>query len=114
MARRPSPDQLLNDLAAVRRDPAAPAAREALAKSLASAASVVVEKAARLIEDLTITGFTSPLVAAFEAMMNGSDRACAARTAIAKALLATDAGADATPVYVRGVRHRQFDGPPAG
>ena len=111
MARRPSLDQLLNDLAVVRCDPAAPAAREALAKALASTASVVVEKAARLIEELTIAGFTPPLVAAFDAMMSGADRACAARTAIAKALLATDAGSEATPVYLRGIGHRQFDGP---
>ena len=114
MARRPSPDQLLNDLAVVRRDLTAPAAREALSKALASTASVVVEKAARLIEELTIAGLTSPLAAAFEVMMAGSDRGCAARTAIAKAMLATDAGSDATPAYLRGIRHRQFDGPPVG
>src|SRR5688500_16124707 len=47
-------------------------------------------------------------------MMSGSDRACAARTTIAKALLATDAGSDATRAYLRGVRHRQFDGTPVG
>jgi hypothetical protein len=43
MARRSSLDQVLNDLSVVRRDPASPAAHEALARALASSSSVLVE-----------------------------------------------------------------------
>ena len=112
MARKPTPDQLLNDLAAARRDPASPAAREALTQGLASASSVVVEKAAGLVEELTIAGLTAQLVAAFDRMMHETDRGCAARIAVVKALLATDAGPEAEPTYLAGVRHRESFGPP--
>jgi len=111
MARRTSLDQLLNDLAAVRKQPAAPASREALVKGLASPSGVLVEKAATLIGELKLSGFAPDLAAAFERMMAGQDPGCAAKIAIAKALLDTDAGDVAEPVYRRGLRHRQREGP---
>jgi hypothetical protein len=112
MAKRQSPDRVLNDLAIVRRDPASPAAREALVNGLASSSSVVVEKAAALVEELKVSGFSRELVAAFDRMMRGTDRGCAAKSAVAKALVGTDVGPEAEGAFLAGVRHHQFDGPP--
>jgi HEAT repeat protein len=112
MAKRPSLDQLYDALSVVRRDPTAAAAREAMLKGLGSGAAVIIEKGANLIAELGLRGYASELGAAFERLMTGSDPGCGAKTAIAKALLDTDAGREAEPVYLRGVRHHQFDGPP--
>ena len=112
MPRRSPIEQVYNDLAVVRRDPASTGAREALTRALEAPSSVLIEKAAALIEEFNISGMSTQLVAAFGRMMTGTDRGCAARTSVAKALVATEAGAEAADAYLAGVRHRQFDGPP--
>jgi HEAT repeat protein len=112
MANRASVDRLFDALAVVRREPGGAPARDALVKGLSCCAAVVIEKAAKLIGELNLRGYSAELVAAFDALMRGSDPGCAARIAIAKALLDTEAGRDAEAVYVRGLHHRQFDGPP--
>jgi len=112
MAKRPSLDQLFDALSVVRRDAAGAAARDALTKALGCGAAAVIERAAKLISELNLRGYASELGAAFERLMAGSDPGCAAKVAIAKALLDTEAGREAEPTYLRGVRHTQFDGPP--
>jgi hypothetical protein len=110
MSKRLSLDQLLNELGTVRRDPVAPASREALLQGLASPSTVLVEKAASLIGELKLNGFASDLAAAFERVVAAHDPGCAAKIAIARALLDTDAGDVAEPVYRRGLRVRQREG----
>ena len=73
---------------------------------------MLVERASGLIEELRITGLSTQLAAAFDRMMAGTDGRCAARTAVVKALLGTDAGPEAEATYAAGIRHRQLDGPP--
>jgi len=112
MAKRPSLDQLFDALSLVRRDPSGAAARDALVKGIGCGAAVVIENAANLIAELSLRGFSPELGAAFDRLMTGSDPGCVARIAIAKALLDTEAGREAEPAYLRGLHHRQFDGPP--
>jgi len=115
MARRPSPDQLLDALGAVHREPTSAASLELLRAALASSANVIVAKAARLIREHRIVGHEAGLAEAFIRFMKDpskSDRGCEATTAIAHALVETDAVSDdAVRVYLAGVRHRQRDGP---
>ena len=65
MARRQSPDQLLDALAAVHREPTSAASADVLRAALGSAANVVVAKAGRLIQEHRIPGYESALAEAF-------------------------------------------------
>jgi hypothetical protein len=114
MARR-SPDQLLDALSAVHREPASAASAELLHAALASPPNVVVAKAARLIQEHRMAGHEPALCDAFFRFMQDPprlDHGCDATTAIAHALLETEAVSDdAVRVYLAGVHHRQVDGP---
>jgi len=116
MAKKVSPDRLLNDLTVVRAGATGPAARVALQAALGSDVAAVVEKAARLIGELKIPGLAAELAGAFDRMMSERDSACAAKIAIAKALIDADTGREAEPVYLRGLRYHQREGlvDPAG
>ena len=110
MAKRASLNRLLDDLAVVRNNPDSPPSREALTLALGTASTALVEKAARLIQELKLQGYAAHLVTAFQQMLTASDPGCAARIAVVRALVDTHAGAEAAPVYQRGLRVLQREG----
>src|SRR2546423_11606311 len=116
MPRRQSPDQLLDALAAVHREPASVASGELLRTALGSPANVVVAKAARLVQEHRIPGHEAALAEAFFRFMKEPsrlDRGCDATTAIAHALLGTGAAsADPAHPYLPAVPRRQRGVPP--
>jgi hypothetical protein len=130
---RDSADELLAKLSAIRNDPGSAAGREVLERALASKVGVLVAKAAEIVAAAEVGGLGEELAAAFFRFMperpqlgpsafessaaarrgrndEPSDRGCAAKTALAKALYTTGdtAGVD---VFLRGVRHVQKEAP---
>lgn len=83
-------------------------ARKQLHKYLANKNSILVAKAAEIIARIEDHDFTPELAAAFHRFMldpSKTDKGCAAKTAIVKALLAADC--DDEEIYRTGVRHVQ-------
>jgi HEAT repeat protein len=115
MAKRLNIEQALDELAAVRKDPASEASRDRLARGLASPSNLVIAKAANLVREYKLAGHSAAMADAFARLMADPyklDKGAAALTAIAQGLLETRAGAEAELVYRAGVRHVQRDGPP--
>src|SRR2546423_114764 len=97
MAKGPSVEDRLDEIATLGKDPDTPAARNQLHKHLSNRVSLIVAKAAEVIAHLEDREFTGDLIAAFQRFMVDpakSDKGCAAKTAIVKALLAADCDDD--------------------
>jgi HEAT repeat protein len=89
----------------------APAARAELERYLAHKSNQVVAKAAKLVADCELHDLSPALVEAFHRFMRDpatSDRGCAAKTGIVRALEALGAAEDA--VFLAGIRHVQMEG----
>lgn len=83
----------------------------ALKEAMGSPSNYVVAKAAEIAEEALLKPLTDDLLAAYQRFMADApklDKACAATTAIVKALYALDYQ-DPAP-YRRGIRHHQFEG----
>jgi HEAT repeat protein len=118
MAKHSPVEQTLDRLKALRAAPSSPEFRKELARALASRTSYLAIKAAELIGELKVCDLGPDMAAAFHRYLKDPtfpDQGCGAKTAVAKALLDTGAdGPAVTDVYVAGIRHFQFDGPPQG
>ena len=110
MAKAPSIEDHLADLARLNKEPDAPDTRNQLRKHLASKVSLIVAKSAEIVAHIEDAEFAPDLVAAFHRFMKDpakTDKGCAAKTAIVKALLAADC--DDEEIFLAGVRHVQLE-----
>ncbi|HXU39536.1 MAG TPA: hypothetical protein VN937_24490 [Blastocatellia bacterium] len=110
MAKAPSIEDKLAELATLGKEPDTPEARKQLRKHLAGKISLIVAKAAEIVAHLEDHEFTPDLIAAFHRFMKDAaktDKGCAAKTAIVKALLAADC--DDEGLFRTGVRHVQHE-----
>src|SRR5579862_5519943 len=105
MAKGPTVDESLARLSSLKGQPDSVETRAALAQGLANRSNLVAAKAASLVEAIGIREMTGELSRAFDRFMSGADKGCAAKAAIASALNA--AGAAAEAVFLRGIRHVQ-------
>jgi len=111
MAQPRSTEECLDALSRLRENPTAPEARAELGTYLAHKSNVVVAKAAKLVAEFEIQDLEPQLVAAFHRFMKSpavTDRGCAAKTEIVRALEAL-AAAEAD-VFLSGIRHIQMEG----
>ena len=110
MAKAPSIEDRLAEVAALAKSPDAPETQKQLRKHLASKTSLVVARTAEIIAHIEDHDFTPDLIAAFHRFMKDpakTDKGCAAKTAIVKALLAADC--DDEELFRTGVRHVQHE-----
>jgi HEAT repeat protein len=110
MAKGPSIEDKLAELATLGKEPDTPEARKQLHKHLAGKISLIVARAAGIVAHLEDQEFTPDLIASFHRFMKDpakSDKGCAAKTAIVKALLAADC--DDEGIFRTGVRHVQHE-----
>lgn len=108
MAKAPSIEDRLAELATLGKSPDTSETRKQLRKLLASKTSPVVAKTAAIIAHIEGHDFTPDLIAAFHRFMVDpvkTDKGCAAKTAVVKALLAADC--DDEELYRTGIRHVQ-------
>lgn len=108
MAKAPSIEARLAEISNLGSLPDTPETRKQLQKHLSSKTSLIVAKAADIIVNLEDHEFVPDLIAAFNRFMIDStktDKGCAAKIAIAKALLAAES--DDEEVYRKGIRHVQ-------
>lgn len=110
MAKGPSIEDRLAEIAALARDPDTPESLEQLKKHLGSKTSLIVAKAAEIVAHLENHEFVPDLIAAFHRFMREgakTDKGCVAKVAIVKALLAAEC--DDENVFRIGVRHVQHE-----
>ena len=110
MAKAPSIEDKLAELATLGKEPDTLEARKQLHKHLASKISLIVARGAEIVAHLEDHEFTPDLIAAFHRFMKDpskTDKGCAAKTAIVKALVAADCGDE--EVFLAGVRHFQHE-----
>jgi HEAT repeat protein len=110
MAKGPSIEDRLAEIATLSKSPDTPDARKQLHKHFAAKTSLVVAKTAEIVAHFEDHEFTPDLIAAFHRFMIDAaktDKGCAAKTAIVKALLAADC--DDEELFRTGVRHVQHE-----
>lgn len=110
MAKAPSIEDRLAELATLSKSPDSPEARKQLRKHLASKVSLLVAKAAEIVAHIEDHDFVPDLIAAFHRFIIDSaktDKGCAAKTAVVKALLASDC--DDADLFRTGIRHVQLE-----
>src|SRR5262245_21443838 len=110
MARSVAIEDRLAEIAILSKSPDTPELRKQLRKHLASKTSLVVAKTAEIVAHLENDDLVPDLVVAFHRFMSDSaktDKGCAAKTAIVKALLAGDC--DDEDVFRIGIRHVQLE-----
>lgn len=110
MAKAPSIEDRLAEVATLAKSPDTPKARKQLRKHVASKTSLIVAKTAEIIAHIEDHDFTPDLIAAFHRFMIDpakTDKGCAAKTAIVKALLAADC--DDEELFRIGIRHVQHE-----
>ena len=110
MAKQASIEDRLAEIARLNESPDTPEARIQLRKHLASKISLIVAKAADLVARIGDGEFVPDLIAAFHRFMQDpvkTDKGCAAKIAIVKALLAADC--DDEKVFRTGIRHVQAE-----
>ena len=111
MAHARKTEDCLEALSRLRDDPTAPAARAEIGQYLAHKSNAVVAKAAKLVGDFELQDLRPHLVEAFHRFMKdpaATDRGCAAKTAVVRALEAMATPEEA--IYLAGIRHIQMEG----
>ena len=109
-------DDALETLHRLRENPTSPESRALIRKQLGSKSNLVVSKAAKIVADFELSDFEAPLAEAFHRFLQNpvaTDKGCAAKTEIAKALYTLDSADQA--VFLAGIRHIQMEpsfGPP--
>ena len=101
-------EQTLARLTAVRADPLAPGAAADLRAALGARSNLVVARAAEIVAEWELRDTTADLARAFGRFMTDPvrrDPTCAAKTAVAEALLRLDY--DDVDLFSRGLRHVQ-------
>jgi len=109
VTRAPKLEDVLAALRAARADPTSDSSLAEIRKGLGSKHNLAVAKAAAIVGEHELSGFTADLIAAFDRLMAdpGSDKGCAAKAAIAEALYRL--GHDDPAVFLRGIRHVQME-----
>lgn len=110
--RRPTLEERLDELSALRDDPDSPAALALLKKALAGGQNLLAARAARLAGDLGKEELVGEMLAAFDRFLvdaGATDKGCHAKTEIAKALVAMEMEGPATALFRRGLRHVQLE-----
>jgi hypothetical protein len=110
MAKGPSIEDRLDEIANLAKAADTPDTRNKLHKHLASRISLIVAKAAAAVARFEDREFNGALIAAFHRFMTDptkADKGCAAKTAVVKSLLAADC--DDEEVFRIGVRHIQLE-----
>ncbi len=110
MAKAASIEDRLTDLATLSKSPDTPEARKELRKHLTSKVSLIVARAAEVVVHIEGHEFVPDLIAAFHRFMLDpakTDKGCAAKTAIVKALLAADC--DDEDIFRAGIKHTQLE-----
>jgi HEAT repeat protein len=110
MAKAPSIEDRLAEVATLAKAPDTPETRKQLRKHLTSKTGLIVAKTAEIIAHVEGHDFTPDLVAAFHRFMLDpakTDKGCAAKNAIVKALLAADC--DDEELFRTGIRHVQHE-----
>jgi len=108
MAKTASMEDRLAEIATLAKTPDNPEIRKQLRKHLASKTSLIVAKTAEIVAHIDGHDFTPDLVNAFYRFMVDAvktDKGCAAKNAIVKALLAADCDDEA--LFLKGIRHVQ-------
>jgi HEAT repeat protein len=111
MAHARKTEDCLEALSQLRKDPSAPAARAEIGQYLAHKSNAVVAKAAKMVGDFELQDLRPHLIEAFHRFMKDpatTDRGCAAKTALVRALEAMAAPEEA--IYLAGIRHIQMEG----
>lgn len=110
MAKAASIEDRLAELAALSKAPDTPETRKQLRTHLASKTSLVAAKAAEIVAHLEDPDFVPDLIVAFHRFMTDpakTDKGCAAKNAIVKALLAAEC--DDEKLFLTGIRHVQLE-----
>jgi HEAT repeat protein len=110
MAKSASIEDRLAEVASLSTEPDTAEVRKQLRKHLASKTSLIVAKTADFVAHLESHDFETDLVAAFHRFMVDpvkTDKGCAAKIAVVKALLAADS--DDEDLFRLGVRHSQLE-----
>ncbi|MEK6324153.1 MAG: HEAT repeat domain-containing protein [Acidobacteriota bacterium] len=110
MAKAASIEDRLGDLARLSKSPDTPETRKQLQKHLTSKVSLVVAKAAEIVAHIEDHEVVPELIGAFHRFMLNpvkTDKGCAAKTAVVKALLAADC--DDEEIFLTGIRHVQLE-----
>ena len=111
MAHARKTEDCLEALSRLREDPTAPAVRAEIGQYLAHKSNAVVAKAAKMAGDFELQDLRPHLIEAFHRFMKdpaATDRGCAAKTAVVRALEAMAAPEEA--IYLAGIRHIQMEG----
>ena len=101
-------EQTLARLSAVRANPLAPGAADELRAALGARSNLVVARAAEIVAEWELRDYAADLARAFDRFMTDPvrrDPTCAAKTAVAEALLRLDH--DDADLFIRGLRHVQ-------
>ena len=110
MAKAVSIEDRLAELARLSKEPDTTETRKQLRKHLASKLSLIVARTAEIVAHIEDHDFIPDLVAAFHRFMANpakTDKGCAAKTAVVKALLAADC--DDEEIFRTGIRHIQLE-----
>ena len=110
MAKAPSVEDRLADLARLGKLPDSPEVRSQLRKHLESKVSLIAAAAADAVRHIEDHDFGADLVAAFRRFMIDSaktDKGCVAKTALVRALLACQC--DEEEIFRAGIRHVQLE-----
>jgi HEAT repeat protein len=110
MAKAPSIEDRLAEVATLSKSPDTPETRTQLRRHLAGKTSLIVAKTAEIVAHIEDHDFGPDLIAAFHRFMIDpakTDKGCAAKIAIVKALLASDC--DDEELFRTGVRHVQHE-----
>ena len=111
MAQSGKTEDCLEALSRIRDNPAAPGVLTELGRYLGHRSSVVVAKAAKLVAEFELHDLEPQLVSAFRRFMTNpavTDKGCAAKTEIVRALEAL--GAAEAETFLTGIRHIQMEG----
>ena len=110
MTKAASIEDRLVELATIGKSPHTPEARRQLRVHLASKIGLVVARAAEIVAHIEEHEFIPDLTAAFHRFMRDpakTDKGCAAKTAVVKALLAAECEDEET--FLKGIRHVQLE-----
>ena len=110
MAKAPSVEDRLKDVARLARAPDSPEVRAQLRKYLAGKVGLLVARTADAVRQIDDHDFASDLVAAFNRFMVDpvkNDKGCVAKIAVVKALLAGQCDDD--EIFRTGIRHVQLE-----
>jgi len=110
MAKTSSIEDRLTDVASLAKSTESPETRKQLRKHLASKTNLIVARTAEIVAQIDDHDFVPDLIAAFHRFMIDpakTDKGCAAKIAVVKALLASEC--DDEKLFEKGIKHIQHE-----